>query len=137
MIPTSPRIASCAPDTVSRMRSILLLRDLNDVLVELNPGEIYFPSPDSEDETAAAAGRLIVRSLREVALPDRQRACLRTRRPTGDEPPDLRVHVTAPEEKQDALSMYAERIGIADWPELPAALLEEEVFWKFDYADAP
>ena len=46
-----------------------VLRDLNDVLVELNPREIYFPSPDSEDETAAAAGRLIVRSLREVALP--------------------------------------------------------------------
>ncbi len=113
-----------------------VLRDLNDVLVELNPREIYFPSPDSEDETAAAAGRLIVRSLREVALPDAS-VLVYAQETDGRRTPDLRVHVTAPEEKQDALSMYAERIGIADWPELPAALLEEEVFWKFDYTDAP
>ena len=112
------------------------LRDLNDVLVELNPREIYFPSPDSEDETAAAAGRLIVRSLREVA-PHTARVFVYSQQADARRPPDRRVHVTAPEEKQDAISMYAERIGIADWPELPAALLEEEVFWKFDYAEAP
>ncbi len=111
------------------------LRDLNDVLVELNPREIYFPSPDSEDETVAAAGRLIVRSLREVALPA-ARVLVYSQQADTRRPPDQRVHVTAPEEKQDALSMYAERIGIADWPELPAALLEEELFWEFDYTDA-
>ena len=105
------------------------------MLVELNPREIYFPSPDSEDETVAAAGRLIVRSLREVALPA-ARVLVYSQQADARRPPDQRVHVTAPEEKQDALSMYAERIGISDWPELPAALLEEELFWEFDYTDA-
>jgi hypothetical protein len=50
--------------------------------------------------------------------------------------PDRRILVTARVEKQRALDMYAERIGIADWPRVPAALLEEELFWEFDYANA-
>ena len=112
-----------------------IMHDLNDMLVELNPREIYLPSPASADETVAAAGRLIARSLREVA-PRKARVLVYMQDSDLQQAPDQRILVTARVEKQRALDMYAERIGIADWPRVPAALLEEELFWEFDYADA-
>ncbi len=112
-----------------------IMHDLNDILVELNPREIYLPSPASADETVAAAGRLIARSLREVA-PRKARVLVYMQDSDSNQAPDRRILVTALVEKQRALHMYAERIGIADWPRVPAALLEEELFWEFDYADA-
>ena len=112
---------------------VFVLRDLNDVLVELNPQEIYFPSPASADETVAAAGGLIARSLREVA-PRHARLLMYVQGVDTRQPPDLRVPVSAAADKQRALAMYAARIGMAGWPVMPAALLEEEVFWQFDFA---
>ena len=112
-----------------------IMHDLNDILVELNPREIYLPSPASADETVAAAGRLIARSLREVA-PRNARVFVYMQDSDSNQAPDRRIPVTARVEKQRSLDMYAERIGIADWPRVPAALLEEELFWEFDYADA-
>ena len=112
-----------------------LIRDLNDVLVELNPSAIYLPSSTSADGTAAAAGRLITRSLREVA-PREAAVFVYARQADMQRPPDVRAAVTAPAEKQRARDVYAARIGIADWPTVPAALLEEEAFWEFDYTNA-
>ena len=109
-----------------------ILHDLNDVLVELNPREIYLPSPASADATVAAAGRLIARSLREV-VPREARVFVYLQKSDTQPPPDRRVPVTDPAAKQRALDMYAARIGRAGWPNLPAALLEEEGFWEFDY----
>ena len=109
-----------------------ILHDLNDVLVELNPSEIYLPSPASTDVTVAAAGRLIARSLREVAPRD-ARVFVYLQESDAQPSPDRRVPVNDPVAKQRALDMYAARIGRAGWPNLPAALLEEEGFWEFDY----
>lgn len=108
-----------------------ILHDVNDVLVELNPSEIYLPSPASADETAAAAGRLIARSLREVA-PRGARVFVYAREPDARQPPDLRVSVLSSAEKRRALDVFASGIGSTDWPHVPAALLEEEQFWEFD-----
>lgn len=109
-----------------------ILHDLNDVLVELNPREIYLPSPASTDATVAAAGRLIARSLREVA-PREARVFVYLQESHAQPSPDRRVPVTDPAAKQRALDMYAAGGGSAGWPDLPAALLEEEGFWEFDY----
>ncbi len=109
-----------------------VLHDLNDVLVELNPSEIYLPSPASADETVAAAGRLIARSLREVAPREAQVFAYVQALEGEQPPPDRRVLVTDPAEKQQAPAMYAARIGLAGWPALPDAMLEEELFWEFD-----
>lgn len=109
------------------------LRDLNDVLIELNPQVIYLPAPDSIDETEAAAARLITRSLREVAPPD-ARVFVYMQASSDSVAPDRRIAVTDPTAKQVSLDLYTLRIGIAVWPELPAALLEEELFWEFDYS---
>lgn len=109
-----------------------ILHDLNDVLVELNPREIYLPSPESTEATVAAAGRLIARSLREVA-PREARVFVYGQESDAQPSPDRRVPVTDPAAKQRALDMYAAGGGSAGWPDLPAALLEEEGFWEFDY----
>lgn len=109
------------------------LRDLNDVLIELNPRVIYFPSPESADETAAAAAGLITRSLQEVAPPGAQ--ILVYMQASGSRAdPDRRIAVADPAAKQETLDAYAQRIGVAGWPEIPAALFEEELFWEFDYS---
>lgn len=108
-----------------------ILHDLNDVLVELNPKEIYFPSPASTDVTVAAAGRLIARSLREVAPRD-ARAFVYYQQPNGQPSPDRRISVANPAAKQGALDMYAARIGSAGPPSIAAALLEAEEFWVYD-----
>ncbi len=109
-----------------------ILHDLNDVLVELNPSEIYLPSPASADETAAAAGRLIARSLREVAPRD-ARVFVYAREPDARQAPDRRVLATAPAAKQRALAAFAVGFEDAHWPTVPSALLEAEPFWEFDY----
>ena len=110
-----------------------ILHDLNDVLVELNPSEIYLPSPASADETRAAAGRLIARALREVTPPG-ARVFVYAR--DLQAPPDRRVPVTDPAAKQRALAVYAAAAGGAAWLNAPDALLAEEVFWEFDYTGA-
>lgn len=112
-----------------------ILHDLNDVLVELNPSEIYLPSPASADATVAAAGGLIARSLQEVVPPDAQ-VFAYSQEWGGLPSPDRRVLVADPTEKQHALGMYAARFGAADWPSLSPAQLEEELFWVFDYTKA-
>ncbi len=110
-----------------------VLRDLNDVLVELNPRQIYLPSPASADETAAAAGKLVAQSLREVAPPGAQAFAYGRSTAAAQEP--LQVwEVVNPAEKQRALDMFAARIGIESWPSIPPSLLEEEQFWQFTYA---
>jgi len=43
-----------------------IIRDLNDLLVELEPKEIYLPAPWDQDPTRVAAARLVERSLAEV-----------------------------------------------------------------------
>ncbi len=111
-----------------------ILHDLNDVLVELNPSEIYLPSPDSADETEAAAGRLIARALREVAPPSARVFVYATG--SQGRPPDRRVPVTDPAAKQRALAVYTAAAGGVDWLNAPEALLAEEVFWEFDYTGA-
>ncbi len=113
-----------------------VLRDLNDVLVELNPRQIYLPSPAGADETKAAAGRLIAQSLREVAPPGAQ--AFTYGRPAAAAPIVLHeVDVASADEKQRALNMFAARIGSEGWPPVPPSLLEEEQFWQFSYtADA-
>ena len=108
-----------------------ILHDLNDVLVELNPSEIYLPSPASTDETIAAAGRLIARSLREVAPRD-ARVFVYLQESDAQPSPDRRVPVTDPAAKQRALDIYAARIGLEGWPAVPEAMLAEELFWAFD-----
>ncbi len=110
-----------------------IMRDLNDVLVELNPREIYLPSRESGDETVAAAGRLVARSLRETAPPNALVLAYGLES-DGQSPPDKRVAVGDPAEKVAARDLYAARTGAADWPALPTVLREEEVFWEFDYA---
>ncbi|MDE2815328.1 MAG: PIG-L family deacetylase [Chloroflexota bacterium] len=109
-----------------------ILHDLNDVLVELNPREIYLPSPESTDATVAAVGRLIARSLREV-VPREARVFVYLQESDAQPSPDRRVPVTDPAAKQRALDMYAAGGGSAGGPDLPAALLEEEGFWEVDY----
>ncbi len=108
-----------------------ILHDLNDVLVALNPSEIYLPSPAGADETAAAAGRLIARSLREV-LPRNVLVLAYSQGPDTRDAPSRRVLVSESTEKQRALDTYAARTGVAGWPAIPDALLEEELFWAFD-----
>ena len=109
-----------------------ILHDLNDILVELNPAEIYLPSPASSDETVAAAGRLIARSLREVA-PREAQVFEYAQALDKEQPPlDRRVPVTDPAAKQRALDRYATRIGTAGWPAVSDTMLEEEQFWAFD-----
>ncbi|MCY4437967.1 MAG: PIG-L family deacetylase [Chloroflexi bacterium] len=109
-----------------------ILHDLNDILVELNPAEIYLPSPASADETVAAAGRLIARSLREVAPREAQVFAYAQALDEEQPPLDRRVPVTDPAAKQRALDRDATRIGTAGWPAAPDAMLEEEQFWAFD-----
>lgn len=109
-----------------------ILHDLNDVLVELNPSEIYLPSSASADETVAAAGRLVARSLREVA-PRNARVLAYDQDSDRQEAPSQRVLVSDAAEKQRALDLYAARIGLAGWPAIPDAKLAEELFWAFDF----
>ena len=108
-----------------------IIHDLNDILVELNPAEIYLPSPASLDVTGAAAGRLIARSLREVA-PREARVFTYLQALEGQASPDRRVPVADPAEKLQALDMFAARIGLESWPAVPDAMLDEELFWAFD-----
>ena len=112
-----------------------VIRDLNDLLVELNPNEIYLPSPAGADETAATAGRLIVRSLREVAPRD-ARVFVYAQESDVAQPPDRRVLVADPAAKQRALAVFRTRFGGDLWPTATATLLEAETFWEFDYAAA-
>lgn len=108
-----------------------ILHDLNDILVELNPAEIYLPSLANTDATVAAAGRLIAQSLREVA-PREARVFTYVQALEGQPSPDRRVSVTDPAEKQHALDMYGARLGLVGWPAVPDAMLAEEQFWSFD-----
>lgn len=108
-----------------------VLHDLSDILVELNPREIYLPSPANTDATAAAAGRLIAQSLREVA-PREAGVFTYIQAAEGQPPPDRRVPVTDPAAKQRALDVYGARIGLEGWPAVPDAMLAEEQFWAFD-----
>jgi hypothetical protein len=109
-----------------------IVRDMNDVLVELNAKMILFPSPASEDETAAAVGRLVARSLLEVGPPSG--LALEYGIPTEIKSSTKEsMRVDEPAEKQRALNMYAQRIGIPNWPAVMASQLEMEVFGRFHY----